>query len=112
MIYDKYVYSSLTINLKKEIEEKHPVINVLEIEDFCKDKLKIQEFMPDHVSLTIIINNKEELLENISRIRTDNIVLKPRFGLEGKEVLIIDKIDLPEIQYYKSSLIHQMGLNH
>ena len=43
---------------------------------------------------TFLINNHYELQNSLKNIKTEKIVLKPRYGAYGKGVIIIDKKDL------------------
>jgi len=43
VVFDKYRFDEQTIGLKKEIDDRHPVLNSFEVEQICKDKLLAYE---------------------------------------------------------------------
>ena len=68
-----------------------PVINHPKIETLCDDKLYTSLVFPEIMPTTFLINNHYESLNALYFIKTNKVVLKPRFGSDGKGVLIMDK---------------------
>lgn len=90
LIYDKFKYDPQTRELKEEMAEQLPVLNDLELEEICKDKLKTYELFPERVGET-----REATRENAEQMFEENekIVFKPRYGFAGQGVEIIHSID-------------------
>ncbi len=88
-IFDKYKYDSETEELKKQISEELPVLNDLELEEICKDKLRTYELFPEHVPETKLATE-----ENANQMFEEHgsFVFKPRYGFAGEGVRVIDDI--------------------
>tara|TARA_Y100000310_G_scaffold305469_1_gene345653 strand:+ start:44 stop:979 length:936 start_codon:yes stop_codon:yes gene_type:complete len=71
-----------------------PIINHLALEQICDDKVLTYNILPELVPKTFLINNSYELQRMQHFLKTDKVVLKPRFGSFGKDVVVIDKKDL------------------
>lgn len=76
---------------KKAVAEKLKMINHPDIEVLCDDKavtaLKYSEISPK----SFLVNTHYDLQKALKYIPSRKVVLKPRFGSFGKDVLIIDK---------------------
>jgi glutathione synthase/RimK-type ligase-like ATP-grasp enzyme len=91
-IFDKSPLNKRNISHKKYFNNKHIILNPYYIEELCSDKLKTyQVFKNILIPLTFKINSQEELLENLKKIRTDKIVLKPEFGSSAKGIKFFTK---------------------
>lgn len=90
LIYDKFKYDESTRDLKKEMAEELPVLNDLELEELCKDKLKTYELFPEWVGETreATRENAEEMFQE-----QDKLVFKPRYGFAGHGVEILHSLD-------------------
>jgi len=101
-IFDKFKFDNETVDIKKEMHSKLPVLNNFELEEICKDKLKTYRKFPEHVPETRMANKKnvEELLEENGRV-----VLKPRYDFGGKGVEVID--DLRDYEPRKDLLVQR-----
>jgi len=88
VVFDKFKYDEETLGLKKELNSSFPVLNVLELEELCKDKLESYRRFPEYVPETrkATRNNVRELLED------GKAVLKPRYDFGGEGVQVIDDI--------------------
>lgn len=88
-IFDKYKYSPGTEDLKREISEELPVLNDLELEEICKDKLRTYEIFSEHVPETKLATkeNAENMIEEYG-----SFVFKPRYGFAGEGVEVIEDI--------------------
>ncbi len=89
LVYDKFKYDHDTKELKKQIGEKLPVLNDLELEEICKDKLRTYELFPDYVgeTRTATQQNAEEMFEE-----NEKLVFKPRYGFAGHGVEILESL--------------------
>lgn len=70
------------------------MINHPELENICDDKQFTQNLYPDLMPKTFLINNHYDMQKILEFIKTKKVVLKPRFGSYGKDVIIIDKSKL------------------
>ncbi|HLD15891.1 MAG TPA: hypothetical protein VJB94_04915 [Candidatus Nanoarchaeia archaeon] len=70
------------------------MINHPELENICDDKLFTQTLFPDLMPKTFLINNHYDMQKVLYFIKTRKVVLKPRFGSYGRDVIIIDKSKL------------------
>lgn len=89
VVFDKYRFDDETIDLKKEIENRHPVLNSFEIEQICKDKLRAYERFPENHPET-----REATSENVKNMleKYGKVVVKPLSAHAGEGVEIIEDI--------------------
>ncbi len=73
---------------------KYPMRNNYELENLCCDKILTSIVFPRLMPKTFLINNHYDLQRCLKYIRSDKVVIKPRFGSLGRGVVIIDKKDL------------------
>ena len=85
-VFDKYRWDDTTIKMKKKVQRSHPVVNRLEMERLCKDKLESFSKFPDMVAETMVASS--ETVENV--LETGKAVIKPRYDFGGNGVRIID----------------------
>ncbi|MEA3430396.1 MAG: hypothetical protein U9R08_03935 [Nanoarchaeota archaeon] len=76
---------------KKAVAESLKMINHPDIEVLCDDKAVTALKFPDISPKSFLINSHYDLQKAIKFIRTRKVVLKPRYGSFGNNVLIIDK---------------------
>lgn len=68
-----------------------PIINHLELEQVCDDKLLTYNIFPELSPKTFIVNDFYELQRIIYYIKSKKVVLKPRFGSNGIGIVILNK---------------------
>lgn len=85
------IYKELEL-LKKKLNI--PVVNPPAVETICDDKLLTYTLFPDLVPRTFPLHSPSRFYCALNMIPTDRVVLKPRFGSEGKGVFIYEKDDL------------------
>ncbi|MFT4868808.1 MAG: glutathione synthase/RimK-type ligase-like ATP-grasp enzyme [Colwellia polaris] len=90
LIYDKFKYDLDTRNLKEEMAEELPVLNDLELEEICKDKLKTYNLFSERVGETrkATQENAEQMFEKFEKI-----VYKPRYGFAGHGVEVLHSLE-------------------
>ena len=94
LIYDKTV-ARLEVYYKKElISKKYRLINNREFTQIIDDKLIISLIFKNWSKKSWLINNKNELKNLVSQIKTNKIVLKPLLGSGGKGIKILNKKNL------------------
>ena len=72
----------------------YPLLNHYRLENICNDKILTNIIFPNLTPKTFLINNHYDLQRSLKLIKTDKVVLKPRYGAYGKGVIIINKKDL------------------
>ncbi len=73
---------------------KYSLRNHYKLENICNDKILTGMVFPSLMPKTFLINNHYDLQKSLKSIKTDKVVLKPRYGAYGRSVIIIDKKDL------------------
>lgn len=114
LIYSRFNRAMFEDHKKKEYVEKLKylmwedlrVINHPLLEEFCWDKHLVSELFPESAPKTFLVNTKSGLKTVLSDIKTEKVVLKPRYGTLGKDVLIVDKNDLPK-NIKKNTLVQE-----
>jgi len=101
-VFDKYRFDEETIDLKREIANRHPVLNRFEIEQICKDKLLAYEKFPKYHPETreATLENVEEMLEKYGKV-----VVKPLSAHAGEGVEIIE--DISEFEESRDRITQQ-----
>lgn len=102
VVFDKYRFDEDTIELKKEIGQRHPVLNSFEIEQICKDKLRAYERFPESHPET-----REATKENVKEMleKYNKVVVKPLAAHAGEGVEIINEIS--EYEEEKGRIVQQ-----
>jgi len=72
-------------NLREKIKHSVKVLNNSFVEDVCNDKYLTYLFLKRHVPTTVLS------LKKIGEIKSDTVVVKPRFGAGGRGVYIQGK---------------------
>lgn len=93
---DLFYYHGKTRNINTEVRKVEkilnlPIINHLELESVCDDKLLTFNIFPDMVPKTFLVNDFHELQRVLHYIKSDKIVLKPRDGSNGRGIIVMDK---------------------
>lgn len=93
---DLFYYHGKTKDIHSEAKKVEklcnlPILNHLELELVCDDKLLTFNIFPDLVPKTFLVNDFYELQRVLHYVKTDKIVLKPRDGSNGNGILIMEK---------------------
>lgn len=96
---DLFYYHGKTEGILEECKKLEKVLNLptlnhLDVEKICDDKLLTYEIFPDLFPKTFIIHTFYDLQKVIHNIKTDKVVLKPRFGSQGRDVIVLEKNNL------------------
>lgn len=84
----------IVLRLRSELLDKEKRLNDTILSHVCRDKLKTYELFPDSVKKTLLLT--PENVQHVKNLATDLIVVKPRYGLEGKNIHIVKKDDITE----------------
>ncbi len=95
IIFDRSTTDIKTHKSKKKISKNIPIINNPELNRICWDKGSYIDFFSEYIPKTFLVNNRKELDKVLGKIKSDKIVLKPRFGIMGKDISIVDKKNIP-----------------
>lgn len=92
-------YHGFTKNITTEsrkIQEKIniPILNHMELEQVCDDKVLTYNIFPDLVPKTFLVNDFYEMHRVLHYVKTDRVVIKPRDGSFGRGVIIRKKKEL------------------
>ena len=91
---------------KYKMAEQVPMINHPMIDEFCWDKKIVAEVFPEHTPRTFLVNTMKGLKLVLPELKTEKIVIKPRYGTLGRDVIITDKDTLPE-KIEKNTLVQE-----
>ena len=96
VILDRSLTTPKLNKFKKEITKTVPILNDPDLNLICWDKYSYKKLFPEDVTQTFSVNNKEELVKVVDKIKSNKIVLKPRFGIMGNKIRIVDKNKIPD----------------
>lgn len=97
-----YVFLSFNKNSHEVLKKLSKKKGVKLINDYlfiklCFDKVALAKFIPQSLHpQTFVVNNKEQLKVAVKKIKTDQIVLKPRYGIRGFGVELCQRIKIKE----------------
>lgn len=95
IIFDRSSTKEHEINRKKKIPLK--IVNDPELSAICWDKIKTYRKFPGLVPKSFLIKDNKEAKDAVDKIRSEKIVLKPRYGIKGEDVAVCLKKDIPDI---------------
>ena len=95
-IYAGNKKNKLAERFKHKMAEQTTLVNHPLLDEFCWDKKIVAEMFPEFCPKTFIVNTKKGLKLVLSDIKSERVVIKPRYGTLGKEVIITDKDNLPD----------------
>jgi len=82
----------------KHIYKKINIFNHPELNKICWDKYACSKIFKGFMADSYLVNNKEELKKAVKNIDSEKIVIKPRFGIMGYGVKVINKNELSEVR--------------
>lgn len=75
-----------------------PIFNHPEIHQLCTDKATTYATFPDFSPVSFTATTNQEVREDLAKIESKMVVIKPVDGAEGKDVTIIDKSEAEDYQ--------------
>ncbi|MBR9691310.1 ATP-grasp domain-containing protein, partial [Candidatus Woesearchaeota archaeon] len=93
-------------NFKYKMAEQVAMINHPVLDEFCWDKRIVAEVFPENCPRTFIVNTKKGLDIVLPELKTDKIILKPRYGTLGKDIVVVDRDNLPD-KIEKNTLVQE-----
>jgi glutathione synthase/RimK-type ligase-like ATP-grasp enzyme len=70
------------------------VLNNIEFDELCRDKLKTADVFKDFSMQTILLNSYDDYLASEQKIVGEMVVLKPRYGEQAVGVYVVKKEDV------------------
>ena len=95
-IYKNNKKDKLAERFKYKMAKEITLMNHPILDEFCWDKRIIAEVFPEHNPKTFLVNTLRGLKIVLPEIKSKMVVIKPRYGTLGKEVIITEKTNLPE----------------
>ncbi len=89
--FDKFEFGKTENLLKKKLSKNKKIINDFGLESFCKDKWIQAKKFYKIAPKTFLVKNKKDFLKYSKKISSEKIILKPRFGLGGQGIIVLDK---------------------
>ncbi len=106
-IFDKTKLTQTNLHWKKYFQKRTSFMNNIKIEKLCSDKWETKKMFSKITPKTFLIHNKTQLKQKLKYIKSNKIVLKPRFGSSAQDLIITTKNKLPlkikKIQFYRNS---------
>ncbi|MEE9525431.1 MAG: hypothetical protein V3V78_02375, partial [Candidatus Woesearchaeota archaeon] len=114
VIYSRFagsIYKDNNVNkaaqrFKLNMAKQVTIINHPALDEFCWDKRIVADAFPMYSPKTFVVNTPRGLKLVLGRINSDKVVIKPRYGTLGKDVLIVDKDNLPK-KIGKNTLVQE-----
>jgi len=91
LIFDRSPTTNKNDEKKEEIGRRIRIINNPGFNKLCWDKVQTYDYLSELVPRTFAVNNIKELKEVLPMIGTETVVLKPRYGIMGKDIKFIKK---------------------
>ncbi len=98
LIYDRFRSNKINDTLKKNVKDGVRIFNNLELNDICWDKFLTYVNFPEFVPKTMVVNNNKEFNEAKKILKSEKIVIKPRYGIQGYGVFFKDKKERTNIK--------------
>ena len=105
-VYNNHSKNKKAEKLKYQIINEIEMLNHPELEEFCWDKTLIKEFFPEHCPKTFLISSRRGLKSVLPELKTEKIILKPRYGTLGSEIVISDKKNFPK-KIQKNTIVQE-----
>jgi glutathione synthase/RimK-type ligase-like ATP-grasp enzyme len=84
----------IVLRLRSTVLDTEKRLNNTYLSTLCRDKLKSYEMFPEFVKKTLLLTSKN--LPEIKNLHTDLVVVKPRYGMEGKNINIVKREDVTD----------------
>ncbi len=114
VVYSRFAATMYKRNKKDKAAERFKyrmadqvsMINHPLIDEFCWDKKIVAEMFPEHSPRTFVVNTRKGLEIVLPEIKSEKVVIKPRYGTLGKNVKIVDKKRIPK-NIEKNTLVQE-----
>ncbi len=103
LVYDKFDYSKFEKNLRKRLNRKNLVFNEPTFGIICKDKLLTSIIFPKLCKQAFLA--RENMNKIIKKIKSNRVIVKPRFGQCSKGIKVLKKNDLKQIKLGDNYLV-------
>jgi glutathione synthase/RimK-type ligase-like ATP-grasp enzyme len=107
LIFDRSETNRKNDEKKEEINKKVRIINSPGFNKLCWDKVQTYDYFSELVPRTFEVNNINELKEVLPMIGTETVVLKPRYGIMGKDIKFVKKNRIKKEDIKKNFVVQQ-----
>jgi len=98
LIFDRSETNFKNDEKKEEINKKIKIINNPGFNKLCWDKVQTYDYFSELVPRTFAVSNINEAKEILPMIGTETVVLKPRYGIMGKDIQFLKKNKIKEVK--------------
>lgn len=98
MIFDRMCSNPKNDKAKIRLAREKRLINNIGLSRLGWDKVYTYDYFSEIVPRTFAINNYNDLQSVIHNIGGEKLVIKPRYGIMGKDVQFVDKKNLKDFQ--------------
>jgi glutathione synthase/RimK-type ligase-like ATP-grasp enzyme len=95
VVMDKFPFNDETNALRESMKKEVGLVNDPRLETFFFFFLNTYQTFSEFVSKTFTVNTLEEYEKSVKQITSSKVVIKPRYGLDGIDVHIIEKNEQP-----------------
>ncbi|MBW2965575.1 ATP-grasp domain-containing protein [Candidatus Woesearchaeota archaeon] len=98
IIFDRSETNNKNDEKKEDIGKKIRIFNNSGLNKLCWDKMQTYDYFSKLVPRTFAVNNIKEVKEVLPMIGSDTVVLKPRYGVMGKDIQFLKKKKIKEVK--------------
>jgi len=91
--------------IKEKIKNEIKIFNHPELNKICWDKYRCSKVFSQFMNETFLVNNKRQLKEAIKKIDSYWILIKPRFGIKGRNIMLITRDNPVDVE--KNSVVQK-----
>ncbi len=89
LLYQKFGFREETRKIKEMLAKHFNVVNSLEMEEVCRDKFATHKMFSNYMKPCFLVKNSDDIKNALEGIRSDSVVLKPRYGFAGRDVKVV-----------------------
>jgi len=97
IIFDRF-WNSGGVKIKKNIQRYVKIFNHPELNGICWDKYICSKIFDKYMNRSFLADNKKERKDALKKIKSKKIVIKPRYGIMGNEVIVMTKKKMPDFK--------------
>ncbi len=91
-----FVYQRMNL-ADKTFDKAVPLVDSIEFKAWCPDKWNQYELLKEFMPESFLIMTEQDYVDQLSLVKTDKAVIKPRRGQEGKDITVFDKKNPPKL---------------
>jgi glutathione synthase/RimK-type ligase-like ATP-grasp enzyme len=98
LIFDRAETNFRNDEKKEDVNKKVRIINNPGFNKLCWDKVQTYDYFSELVPRTFAVNNINDVKEVLPMIGTATVVLKPRYGIMGKDIQFLKKKKIKDVK--------------